>query len=428
MGDSRITRNRENIESWADEHDRVPIRDGDQIRLIRESELTADQERLDWDTFHQEVDADDHVVTYHGDTEDRDPFEVGHRDDVLDRVTSESDDLTRDEAEQRLIEGETITGTITETTVIEETIVEKTTIESEVVDREITEQSVVDVQLVDRECQSCNITAENADFDYADMGGTDRFLMDDTETGSITQYDEYPFDVSVDVREDWMVTIDQHERYTVETDITDVDVSETEQIEAQDLETRIDVDAIHQQLIDSGVIDIDADMREGEFVDTETYDIESEFTEDDILTTYLTSHRQLQREISDRTRLTTEVVEGELLDREIVSESAIDTDLSGHEMDGADAREFRVLPEESDEGKPVINASGDKLGEVADVNEGVAYVDPHPSLTKKILARLGAEEDDEYYQLRRDKIDHITDDEVVVSTGELDDELDEDNR
>ena len=456
MADPRITRDRDDIETWAEEHDTVPVREGDQVRLVREGEVTESHERLDWDAFHREVDEGDRVVTYHGETEGREPFEVSTRDDAIDRFTSESEDLTRDEAEQRLIEGETVTGTITETTVVEETITERATVESEVVDRETVEQTVVDVELMDRECQSCDVAAETADFDYVGTYGTDRFLADSVETGSVEQYDEYPFDVTVEVREDWAVTLEQTDRYTVETHITDVDVSETDEVEDRDLEAEIDVDTVQRQLLESDLIDLDADAREGDVLDNERYEIESEFTDDDVLTTYLTSRRQSRREISDRSRLTTEVVEGELLDRETVSEEAIESDLTEREESetttgvetttetevetttadtGVETdtefetdEEYRVLLEETDEGKPVVDATGDKIGEVIDVNDGMAYVDPHPSLAEKIMSRLGADEDEEYYRLREDRIQRITDDEIVAETGEFDDELGENRR
>lgn len=51
-----------------------------------------------------------------------------------------------------------------------------------------------------------------------------------------------------------------------------------------------------------------------------------------------------------------------------------------------------------------------------DAEDGVAYVDPHPSMTEKIMARLGAEEDEDSYRLCDDRIDRIDDDQVVVST------------
>ncbi|WP_435181530.1 hypothetical protein [Halorussus sp. AFM4] len=447
MPEPRVTSDRDDVEAWADEHDAVPVREGDRVRLVRETDLTDDHERLDWETFHREVDEEDRAVTYYGDAEDREPFEVSRRDDALDRVVSGAEDVDREEAERRLVEGETVTGTVTETTVVEETIVEEATIESEVVDREVVGRDVVDVELADRECQACDVTAEEADFDYARTYGTDRFLADDVETVAV---DEYPFDVTVEVREDWVVTIEERERYTVETDITDVDVSETEEIEARDVDADIDVDAVHRQLLGGDLVDFDVDAEtEGEeVVDTETYDIESEVTDEDVLTTYLTSRRLLEREISERSRLTADVIEGELLDREVVREEAVDSGLVERDADSdvetdtevretgvetdtgvtdgevvTDADDVRVLPDDSDEGKTVVDADGDEMGEVIDVSDGVAYVDPHPSLAERVMSRLGFDEDEEYYELRSDNIDRITVDEIVVATDEFDDDV-----
>jgi hypothetical protein len=465
MADPRITNDRNDIETWADQHDAVPVREGDQTRLVPESEITGDHERLDWDEFHREVDEQNRAVTYHGETEGREPFEVHDREDAIERVTSEAD-LDREEAEQRLVEGETITGKITETTVVEETIVETATVESEVVDRETVEQNVVDVELLDRECRSCDVSAEGADTDYVGTYGSDRFLTDTVETGSDEQYDDYPFDVTVELREDWGVTIEQRDRYTVESRIMDVDATETDQVEGRDIEADIDLDAVHQQLLTSDDLDVHMDAREDEMRDTETYEIESEFTGDDVLTTNLTSRRRFRREISDRSRLTTQVVESELLDREMVSEEDLETGLVKRDATETDTeveretmetdteveretvetdteveRETTVTDTEvetgdavrstldqTDEGKTVVNASGDEIGEIIDVDDGVAYVDAHPSLTERVMAKLGADENDDAYRLRDDKIDRVTDDEVVVTTGVVDDEFDETNR
>ncbi|MFC4550538.1 MULTISPECIES: hypothetical protein [Halorussus] len=425
MAQPRITSDRDDIETWADEHDAVPVREGGEIRLVRERDVTTDHERLDWDTFHREVDDEDRVVAYYGETEDREPFEMTDRSAALERV--ESDDLDREEAERQLIEGETITGTVTETTVIEETIVEEATVESEVVDRETVERNVVDIELLGRECQTCDVTAEDTDFDYVGAYGTERFLADDETTGLAGNYDEHPFDVTVEVQEDWKATIEQLDRYTVRTDVTDVNVTGTEEVEGRDVDVDIDADAVHRQLLSGDVIDVDADVSEGEVVDTETYDIESEFTGDDTLTTYLTARRLSEREITERSRLTTEVVDGELLDRETTSERTVESGLVERDAAAVEAdtdletddEEVRFMPTEDDEGKPVVDASGDKVGEVMDVSDGVAFVDPHPSIAEKIMSRLGADEDDEYYRLREDRITRITDDEVVVSTDEF---------
>lgn len=44
---------------------------------------------------------------------------------------------------------------------------------------------------------------------------------------------------------------------------------------------------------------------------------------------------------------------------------------------------------EDDEGKVVVDASGDTLGLVTEISGDTAYVDPDPSLTETIKAELG---------------------------------------
>lgn len=70
-----------------------------------------------------------------------------------------------------------------------------------------------------------------------------------------------------------------------------------------------------------------------------------------------------------------------------------------------------------DEGKDVVNASGDKIGRVVDVEHGTAHVDPDPGLTDSIMSKLGwAESDEETYQLDSSAIETVTDDEIRIST------------
>lgn len=56
MTEPRITRDREEIEAWANEHDAIPIREGDRIRLVPRSDVGETHERLEWGAFHQEMD------------------------------------------------------------------------------------------------------------------------------------------------------------------------------------------------------------------------------------------------------------------------------------------------------------------------------------------------------------------------------------
>jgi hypothetical protein len=68
---------------------------------------------------------------------------------------------------------------------------------------------------------------------------------------------------------------------------------------------------------------------------------------------------------------------------------------------------------ESEKGKRVVDADGNKIGIVTGVRGGTAFVDPDPGLTDTIMSKLGWEnvaEDD--YPLDESRIEMITDDEI----------------
>lgn len=75
------------------------------------------------------------------------------------------------------------------------------------------------------------------------------------------------------------------------------------------------------------------------------------------------------------------------------------------------AQAFEITDDEV--GKDIVNADGEKIGMVTEVRHGTAYVDPDPSLTDKLMAKLGWEHtDDEAYPLQKSQIEEITDDEI----------------
>ncbi|AGN01413.1 hypothetical protein L593_07340 [Salinarchaeum sp. Harcht-Bsk1] len=68
---------------------------------------------------------------------------------------------------------------------------------------------------------------------------------------------------------------------------------------------------------------------------------------------------------------------------------------------------------ETDEGKRVVNASGDKIGVVSGVRNDNVYVDADPSISDRIRATLGWEHvDEDDYVLDQDKINTVTEDEI----------------
>ncbi|MBX0288227.1 PRC-barrel domain containing protein [Halomicroarcula sp. F28] len=73
---------------------------------------------------------------------------------------------------------------------------------------------------------------------------------------------------------------------------------------------------------------------------------------------------------------------------------------------------------ETDEGKTVVNADGDEIGVISDFRAGQAYVDPDPGITDKVMSSLGwTDADEEHYALNEDQVEHVTDDEVRLSSG-----------
>jgi hypothetical protein len=68
---------------------------------------------------------------------------------------------------------------------------------------------------------------------------------------------------------------------------------------------------------------------------------------------------------------------------------------------------------EDDEGKKVVDESGDEVGIVSDVDHGTAHIDPNPGITDKVKSKLGwGDRDEDTYPLQEEMISSITDDEI----------------
>lgn len=72
-----------------------------------------------------------------------------------------------------------------------------------------------------------------------------------------------------------------------------------------------------------------------------------------------------------------------------------------------------AMIDEGDEGKTVVDPSGETVGIVVDVDNTVAHVEPDPGLTDRLAAELGwGDSDEETYHLESGAVDTITDDEI----------------
>lgn len=73
---------------------------------------------------------------------------------------------------------------------------------------------------------------------------------------------------------------------------------------------------------------------------------------------------------------------------------------------------------EDEVGKTVVDAEGKRLGIVAKVEGGTAYVDPNPSVAEHVMAKVGWEDEDaEDYVVTEDMLGRV--DEEVVLRGDI---------
>lgn len=387
--------------------------------------MEESHERVEWNQFFEEFEEGDHVVVYHG-SNASDPFEVtGHQDIAM--------DLDDEDVEERLIEGETVTSTVTETAVVESVVTEEITVESELVDSEIVDQQVLDAELIERKSTNCDLVEEGGT-DSREWFDTDRYL--DAVGGTTSSapgegpttfdVDSVPYHAELDVEETWAVTRELTERFVVESHITGTEITEADSLEDYDL----DVEGLHRTIVESGIIE--EDLSTEEFL-TES-DIETEMTEDDRVTTSFARQRTVEDEIVDRKHVNAEITGGEVLDVELRRTDAVVSGRRGSRTDtdtttatGTDAAGTATLDDDVI-GKPVVDATGDEIGTVTDVDEGAnaMFVDPEPGLTERIKAALGwGGADDDDLRLRGSHVESVTDDEVRLKRSE---HFDEDDR
>lgn len=78
----------------------------------------------------------------------------------------------------------------------------------------------------------------------------------------------------------------------------------------------------------------------------------------------------------------------------------------------------RTRPTDDDEGKDVLDATGEDIGIVAAVEEGVVHVETDPGITDEILARLGWGDSEDTHTVRENEIERITEDAVRLQSTE----------
>ena len=428
----RLTTDRETIRKWAEEHELFPVRTTETETTVEDSsnpywlrtetERTGTMETLSWDEFFQQVEENELVILFHGESAD-DPLEVVSRDQAVHKAPLEASEL-----EERLLAGETVTSDVTETTVIERTIVDHATLESEIVDTEVLDSRVVDVELSSREIGDCNVV----DRDFLDEVDQSRFEDVSQLTRGLREELPRPVTVEVNVEEDWSVTRELLERATIESRVVDVDVTETDDVESDTFESSIEIEGIQKALLESDIVETKTDAED--VIQSGT--IESEFHEDDVVRTQLNQRRIVEDEIAERKLVRGELTETEVIHSETTTSIPIETAIvDGESLDGAVSPvgetkygtetveagtevddDVRTSVTDEDEGKSVVDPEGNQVGMVEEVSGGKAYVDPEPGLVDRLKTRLGwGNADEEDYALTEENIQRITDDEVELS-------------
>ena len=443
--EGQISRDRDTIQQWADDHDAVPVKEEtaggtDRYRLVPERNVATAHERADWDEFFDDLASSDDVVVYHG-VDASQPFEVSRHDEVVNRVGDEG-------IEDRLLEGETVTTEIQETTTVESVVVEEITIDSELVDSEVVDSRVVDAELIGREATNCEAVDNGAVGDHEWFNAetysarlADRAMGRDRAEAELGTVDgEFPYHAEMDVEEHWTVTMELTERFDVESEITGTDVSEADTIEDHE----IDVSGLHHSIVESGIVGdrSTGDMETQRVVDR--YDVESELAEDDRIHTSFTRERTVEDEVLDHKRVRAEATDADIVDMETIHTRDVEagevTDSTGEPMaettdaatDTTTADAATTDPSTLDDdviGKTVVDSAGEEIGMVSDVREDghAVYVDTHPGITERIRTALGwGDASDDDYSLNTRKVQQVTDDEVRLKSAEHIDEGDRD--
>ncbi|MDS0261312.1 hypothetical protein NDI56_18080 [Haloarcula sp. S1CR25-12] len=438
--ESQVTADSETIRSWSETETLVPVRhehEGEErLEIVPESETRSAHEELSWEEFEREMRDRNMIAVRRGGESGE--IDVVERSEVIGRATVESEAV-----EEALVEGETVETEITERRVVEHVVVEEATVQSEIADREIIQSDIVDVDLLTTDVNQCSVTrAEPPDESTTDL----TWFQPGTQL-------EDPYDVEIDVDEGWEVTREVVERLTIESQIVDTDVEETETVESDTMRETVDIEGVTETILEGELVESPETAQAA----VEHGHVESQFREDDIIETNLLRRQTIEEEMSVSKEITGEVSNAEtvsadaiahtVVDSEIVEQEEYDVDLAATvaasetnetmtdetmagETDEPMAAEtdeptteatagegdVRMTPSEEDEGKTVVNPNGDEVGMVVDVEGGQMYVDPHPSITDRIRTVLGwSEHDDESYLLGTDHIDHIDDDQVVLS-------------
>lgn len=305
-----------------------------------------------------------------------------------------------------LEEGDTAETSITRRKIVEREIVETDRIRSRVANCETIEETVLDSEIIDMEVDRCEI-------------------LDDMsiETEIVTRA---------------AIRTELHERYLVESTLVERDIVERELTEGEGVAG----EAVERETVEGEVFDDPTSRRtvvESEAVRRAIE--EHEFEADETIETAVLARRIVESEVVERLLVTTTLAGGEVIDHEFVESEVIDMriveenpDRGKHPDEGsatafestATGTESRDSPDadsesagptaiDVEEGKDVLTASGDRIGRVAAVHDGLLYVDTDADLTETVASRFDWGDSDEAVPIELERVDHVTETAVHLS-------------
>ncbi|ELY87582.1 hypothetical protein C483_16823 [Natrialba hulunbeirensis JCM 10989] len=403
-------------------------------------------------------------------------FELINRTEAFDRAELGGSDL-EDQLRQgqrvttELVETQVIEREITERDTIESEVINTEIVERDIVDSELVDRDVVDIEFIDadyievttdetrletiEEIERYTVESRvvDVDIDHSEAISRDEIETDvalESVQQSILESDIVRTDVEAEeVIEQEVIESQRGEGDTVRSDLIERRTVE-EQVDERTLMrfTLEDSEIIESELVSSELLEgeiIDSEeyetMRAGRETTTETSGMEGAGVEAQQGEMHETSEMRETGEMSDEAMAGGEPDSGGMAGEEpgdegmaADDEMVADDEMAATEGDSepvsgvaggeaaVDDDERPTVGEEAaatvttdDQGKNVVDETGNQIGIISAVEEGTAYVDPEPGLTDRLRARLdwGSHSSDEY-PVEPSQIKSVTDDEVVV--------------
>lgn len=365
--------------------------------------------------------------------------------EVVDDEVVATQILTQDLTNCTLVDDETIEADLEVTETVTREVLEELTVESEVVDTDITErdtveaddiEATVDVEGVQRTILQSDLLGSRRDRsverEIIDSGAIESEFR---EEGVVHTKLYRRSVVDDEVAETRRVRANIFEEEVMESETISSEIVDADIVEGNNLEEIRFVGVPEEEVMDRETIATEAEERHAATIEGTTSGAEMETTDASARESDTMADTEAEVRETDTTGVddtgtadTHTTAETETVGAEGDETTMGDVDTGEDERVLDEDEELRRMPTEDDRGKPVVDAEGERVGMVAKVEGNTMYVDPHPSLTDRLKARLDwGDVDDDAYPLTDESVDAITDDEVRLRIDRAGEDVAEDD-